>query len=625
MDSNYNIFDDEYFHGYITSNHVIEVSEKKYAKDLIRLCKAMDMEFGEIVAECKEQQVTTGDISNVGGKQKITMKEFDVEAPDSFVKKVHDEYVNFCQNNGNSNVTINNGIIVVRTFLKHYGVKLSKWRPLEDDKADWNCLTKEDFIFVMKDSSLPHQALITFMLSTGIRIGDCLTFTIRDFMEATSDFHDFTDVNEFIDNAPDDMIGYWDFLPKKTKRYKIRCITLNSAESSNYILQNLRRIKNQYLPRKSKRIKKELKISKDDALFGSQHEMYKRPMTVKGITDQFTLKSHKLHAWRVSQIKNLIAEGKFSEEDFEELEKGIPRFHAHGCRKYFQTTVSNHCGNLRLCALMEGHKMPLNNDPSYIDVKITKEYIKDVYKENLHDHLILENVETRIITSKEGEELRKETEEFKEKVDELIKDNKEKDKLINKLKRQVDNSSNKVKKLLNQIEESPKLDRFDNDNVDMELHNNIQLYIQSLITAEFNSEYYGDEYPFDIKVNKDDENVITELAYDIIVNNPTIYDGTAESLNKVISKSKAKLKLNPKYRDKVEAELALLEKDISTLERVSNVVMEKIKELDLFDNEEELNMFYADVLDYISHNTFYFMGRYLDDDEIVDLIAEIIG
>lgn len=422
MDSHYNIFNDEYFRGYINSNRVIDVSEKKYAKDLIKLSKAMDMEFGEIVIKCKEQQKTTGEIHNVDGKQLLTIDEFDAESPNSFVKKIHDEYVAFCQNNGNSNVTINNGIMVLRTFLKHYNVKLSKWTPLEDDKADWNCLTKEDFIFVMKDSSLPHQALITFMLSTGIRIGDCLTFTIKDFMKATSDYHEFTDVNEFIDNAPDDMVGFWDFLPKKTKKHNIRCTTLNSAESSNYILQNLRRIKNQYLPRKSKRIKQELKISKDDALFGSHHKMYKKPMTVKGITDQFTLKSHKLHAWRVSQIKNSIAKGDESEEDFEDLEEQIPRFHAHGCRKYFQTIVGNNCGNLRLCALMEGHKMPLKNDPSYFNVEITKDYIKDVYMDKLHDLLVLENVETRVITTEEGEELRKkldrvtaELEEYKNK------------------------------------------------------------------------------------------------------------------------------------------------------------------------------------------------------------------
>ena len=418
MDSHYNIFNDEYFRGYINSNRVIDVSEKKYAKDLIKLSKAMDMEFGEIVIKCKEQQKTTGEIRNVDGKQLLTIDEFDAESPNSFVKKIHDEYVAFCQNNGNSNVTINNGIMVLRTFLKHYNVKLSKWTPLEVDKPDLICLTKEDFIFVMKDSSLPHQALITFMLSTGIRIGDCLTFTIRDFMEATSDYHDFADVNEFIDNAPDDMIGFWDFLPKKTKKHNIRCTTLNSAESSNYILQNLRRIKNQYLPRKSKRIKQELKISKDDALFGSHHKMYKKPMTVKGITDQFTLKSHKLHAWKVSQIKNLIAKGVKSEEDFEDLEELIPRFHAHGCRKYFQTIVSNNCGNLRLCALMEGHKMPLKNDPSYIDIEITKDYIKDVYRDKLHDLLVLENVETRVITTEEGEELRKKLDEVTAELEE---------------------------------------------------------------------------------------------------------------------------------------------------------------------------------------------------------------
>ena len=49
-------------------------------------------------------------------------------------------------------------------------------------------------------------------------------------------------VDDFIDNAPDDMIGFWDLIPHKESKNDIRCKTFNSGESSNLILQNLRRI-----------------------------------------------------------------------------------------------------------------------------------------------------------------------------------------------------------------------------------------------------------------------------------------------------------------------------------------------------------------------------------------------
>lgn len=410
MDNDYDVRNDVYFNGYFNGSPVNDISKEKYAKEIAKLCKAIDMEFGGLIEKCQIQQ-RTRIVPNEDNPNESYLIEFDANNPKSLAKIAQDKFVDFCKDNDNSNVTINNGVIVIRTFLKSYDIDLPKWTPLEEKYDDWTPLTKEDFIFVMKDSSLPHQSLITFMLSTGIRIGDCLTFTIRDFMEATSDSHEFKDVNDFIDNAPDDMLGYWEFEPKKTRRYNIKCATVNSAESSNYILQNLRRIKNQYLPRKSKRLKKELKISKDDALFGSHHKMYKEPMTVKSITDQFTLKSHKLHEWRVSQIKNQIAQGECSEEDFELLEKEIPRFHAHGCRKYFINVLDKKCSDSRLRSLMEGHKPPSKNDPSY--VKKSKKDVMDVYKASLWECLTLENIDARVMTSKEGEELKKELADVK--------------------------------------------------------------------------------------------------------------------------------------------------------------------------------------------------------------------
>ena len=45
---------------------------------------------------------------------------------------------------------------------------------------------------------------IVFMISTGFRIYDCLDLTIGEYMEATSDFHDFVEV---VDNNLGYLIG----------------------------------------------------------------------------------------------------------------------------------------------------------------------------------------------------------------------------------------------------------------------------------------------------------------------------------------------------------------------------------------------------------------------------------
>lgn len=49
-------------------------------------------------------------------------------------------------------------------------------------------------------------------------------------------------------------------------------------------------------------------------------------------------------------------------QDFKSEVEKIPRFHAHGLRKFFEITIAKNCGDLRLCAIMEGHTAPLSTD-----------------------------------------------------------------------------------------------------------------------------------------------------------------------------------------------------------------------------------------------------------------------
>lgn len=626
MDSSYDVKKDELFVIYRESHGLTDNSADKYAFELNKFCKANDLTLSDFINECKRQQsyekktpISTDD----DGVEEYYVEKFDVNSQNSLINKGINKYISLCLERGNSNTNINNSVLIIRSVMHDNSVVLPSWKPKEDDIKDWNLLHKEDFIFILNDCSLNHKALITFMLSSGMRLSDCLNWTIGDFMDATSDFHDFIDVNDFIDNAPNDMIGFWNFKPQKTIKHKIPCKTCNSIESSNYILQNLRRVKNEYLPKKSLEMGKELKLSKKDYLFGSRHKLYKGQITVKGISDQFTRKNKKLREWKINQIKIDIKEGKLSEEDFDKAVSEIPRFHAHGCRKYFQTVVNKKSGNLRLCALMEGHRMPLKNDPNYI--KVSDNDIKEIYLNSMLECLTLENVEVKTITTEEGERLKKMVKDSEDKIAELIADNEEKDELISTLQNRVDSSSEDIQKLLDKLDGSPKIEHLDKGGVDIELHSEIRSYIRELIMGEFNLEHYGEEYPFDIKVDGEDELVITELSYDIIVNNPNSYDGSKESLDKVITKAKAKLKLNPEYRDKVEAEYALLDKQVTTLERISKVIMKKVEELNLFDNDKELELFFNDVVDYVAKNTFSYMGRFLEENEIIEIINKIIG
>ncbi len=407
----YNVLEDIYYTNFIsTKSNLTERSRKNYEKTLKKLTIATNTTLEKIVTDCKNQQdrviekIITHETDDKGNQiiEKEIIK-FDVNSPDSKVKQYLDKHIEYCKQQGNSNQTINLNVIIINAFLKYYHIQLPELEKLKDDTQKWYLLTKEDFKYVINESTITHASLIKFLMSAGMRITDALSLTIGDFMEATSDYHNFNDVNEFIDNAPSDMIGQWYFHPHKTMKFKIPCLTFNDPESSNLILQNLRKIKNQYIPYVKKKYGVDRVMSKNDALFGSQKTGFEKPLKVGPTSSQFWLKNQKLRKWRIHKLNEAIQDGKLSPEDYDKEVKRIPRFHAHACRKYFETTIAKNCGNLRICTLMEGHVSPVATDSSYIKQDISD--VKEYYMAALDD-FSLEKTEVKVYTS----EIRKEME-----------------------------------------------------------------------------------------------------------------------------------------------------------------------------------------------------------------------
>lgn len=208
------------------------------------------------------------------------------------------------------------------------------------------------------------------------------------------------------------MIGTWYFHPNKTKKFKVPCLTFNDPETSNLILQHLRKIKNEYAPYAKKKYGYDKVISKSDALFGSQKSKYVKSLHSNPLGNQFWKKNKKLREWRILQIKEAIANGEISAEDYDKEVQKIPKFHAHACRKYFESTIARNCGNIRICTLMEGHVSPVKTDNSYIKQDI--ETVKEYYMAAIPD-LSLENTETKIYTSEVRKEMEAKLRELEEK------------------------------------------------------------------------------------------------------------------------------------------------------------------------------------------------------------------
>ena len=416
--------EDMYYQNFINSKNITELTKYNYERTLRKFVDVIDTPLERVVNDCKNQQdrviekiISHG--TDEDGNQIIEKKivTFDVNSPDSLIKQYLDKFIQHCKDQGNSNNTINQNLMLISNFLKFYKIRLPDIKKLKKDPKKWYLLEKEDFKYILNDSPLIHVSLIKFLQSSGMRISDALSLTIRDFMEATSEYHNFVDVNDFIDNAPSDMIGTWYFHPQKTQKFQIPCLTFNDPETSNLILQHLRKIKNEYIPYAKRKYGVDKVISKDDALFGSQKSMYVEPLHPNPTGTQFWVKNNKLRKWRISKIDEAIANGELSAEDRDKEIAKIPKFHAHACRKYFETIIAKNCGDLRICTLMEGHVSPVKTDSSYIKQDI--ESVKEAYLAAIPD-LSLENVETKVYTSEVRREMEEKITRLENKNEELL-------------------------------------------------------------------------------------------------------------------------------------------------------------------------------------------------------------
>lgn len=421
---NYAITEDKLFQNFIKSRPSLsEATKNNYKFVFTKLYYATNIPLHTIIENCKEEQnkviekIKTTSTDNEGNTIiEKTVTKFDVNKPDSYINICLDKFIEYCTEKGNSNATINNQIETIAVLMKYYNVALPEINRLPNDSEKWNLLSKEDFKFIMQDSTLTHQSLISFLKDTGVRLKDALSFKIGDLMDWTADEHNFIDVEDFIDNAPSDMIGIIQFQPHKTKRYQLECVTGVSPETINLILQNLRKIKNEYMPRVNKLYGLNLKLSKDDALFGNQREYFKGHISTHNISDIFNKKNKKLRDHHIQTIDEKIKNGELSAEDRDAAISKIPKFHAHACRKFFQSTIAMNCGNLRICALMEGHSTPLRTDGSYIKIDVNE--VKEVYMSAIDD-LSLENTEVRVYTSEIRKEMESKMRELEEKNQKL--------------------------------------------------------------------------------------------------------------------------------------------------------------------------------------------------------------
>ena len=607
LDKNYNFKKDPYVKDYFYENKDLRIDTvKSYENSLKQLSEANKETIKNIIDNCLKQQKSRID-------EDMGITEFNPNHPDSLIKQYINNFREYCIEKGNMNTSINDKTDNIIVFFNHFKVKLPKIKKLENDRKKWNKLSKEDVRYILKDCNIIEQGLITFTLSTGLRRWDLSELTIGDFMEATQKmgYHNFVEIDDFIDNAPDDMIGFWDLIPHKESKNKIPCKTFNSPESSNLIMQNLRRIKNEYMPKKSKKEKTEIKLEKGDALFGSSKKCYKGTLTKESMTNAIRAKNPRFKEWKIKQIDENIKNKKISKEDREKEIEKIPEVNPHALRKFFTNAVDTYGGlSLRANLVMEGHSSKVPTDTHYLQKQ--KEELFLGYKRILPHLTIMEDIEVRLLTNEEGEELNNkvtllegEKKSLEKKIETLEKEKekeiKEQQEIIEQLQKQIDNVSEEVQNIKQQ-ERNILKDKLD-----------IAEYIEKLATEE--------------KITKEEEIPLIQLMREKL--NSTTFNGTEQELEDLYKESYVELKFGKQTREELVKRFALSAKKTlkqsKSFDKTVQSAIEKIYEdetlVSMIKDEEALQ---ADIINQINFRIINETLNPEDEEEINQLIHETL-
>lgn len=221
----------------------------------------------------------------------------------------------YLKNQGYKNSSTHNYIGRVRSIYNYYEITLPHVPGVRVEyENNYNDLpTKEDIKKALNFTGIKVQALILFMATSGTGRAECSNLKIKDFIDATKEYHTGGSIMEILTQLKkQDIIPTWYIKRQKTG---IKYYTFNTPEATKHII---------YMLQERALLKP---IKENDLLFELQ------PIT---ITQHF---------------RNINDRCGFGTKN------GHRRFHAHALRKYFSTVLFGAgVDNLTIDYLL-GHKV----------------------------------------------------------------------------------------------------------------------------------------------------------------------------------------------------------------------------------------------------------------------------
>ena len=392
------ILNDKEFKKIILFKEISPRTKESYILTTIEFCKALGKSYTEIILSLKEQQYDKIEDNRI--------IRYDVEQ--GLTKEYINRWLMDMKEKGNKNSTINAKMMRMRTILKDSGIILPKWNKLTEEKKKKNILLRKDLKYILDVSNVHQIGLFTFLLSTGIRISDALNFTIEDFIISTSQYHNCVTLEDFLEKATDDMIGFWEFTPNKTKKAGLVCKVCNSQESTKYILLSLKervRLINQH----NKRFGTNYELEITDALFSSRQKAHKGALTRTGVNSIFREKENKLFDKKRKELMISYKNKEITNKEYKEKLENLPEFHPHSLRHYFISHLRASGINMQVSLMMEAHTSPNKMDEHYVgeneelfsEQNIREEYKKVLNRLTIEKKISVDEYEDLVNTKKE--------------------------------------------------------------------------------------------------------------------------------------------------------------------------------------------------------------------------------
>lgn len=151
--------------------------------------------------------------------------------------------------NGSSPNTIQTYFTKVKTFYRHFGIEIPYIPPVNMPNGRHerysDIPTIDDIRQVIESTSnLKHKAVILFMSSSGTAINETTNLTVQDFIDATRDYHNSTNITDVLKelNGQRRIIPIFELVRAKTNYFYYTCCSPEATMAIVKFLQTRSKI-----------------------------------------------------------------------------------------------------------------------------------------------------------------------------------------------------------------------------------------------------------------------------------------------------------------------------------------------------------------------------------------------